>query len=264
MLNCLHIVPDDKFIDAAINIFDEISVRNRYLCVVPSLSYQFVYIHQQQKIELTTVDMLDTIWNDTTIDIFIFHTLDYNRYADVLKIPSNKKIIWIAWGYDIYIPQGLAPAVCPMELYQPLTKIYLQSLSPKRNSWKKIKYMAKWLLRFWQLWNACFQQRLRKQADISLQQQVLQRIDYVSTVLPSEYDMLKKNPCFSASYMPFQYVSQQQQAVDFDDDANYILLGNSADPANNHLDIIQLITKKELLILYTLHWPMEIRNMSSV
>lgn len=81
---------------------------------------------------------------------------------------------------------------------------------------------------------------------IRLQRQVFERVDYISTVLPIEYDMLRKNTGTRAQYFPFQYSSRKktQDVPQMSKKADSILVGNSATMTNNHLDILSLLEQR--------------------
>lgn len=80
-----------------------------------------------------------------------------------------------------------------------------------------------------------------------MQKALLSRIDYMSTVLPSEYEMLSQLEGFHAEYFPFQYAFKDDFSYgDMYDNADKILLGNSATETNNHLDIIALLNKRNI------------------
>lgn len=235
----LHIVPDDKFIDCAINLFDSTSVENRYICLVNDIPYSFKYIKNTNKVECLNIETIDTLWNDSSVDMFCFHTLDYSKYQYVLSIPKTKKILWLSWGYDLYAQCQECPPVLNIPCFKPFTKRYVGY-----KSWKT--YIKEWLhfaLHLNSSIRELYKSKLSERKALRLQRFVLERVDYISTVLPMEYEMLRKRTKTKALYFPFQYSSRKktQHIPQMAQDADYLLVGNSATTTNNHLDILHVL-----------------------
>ena len=69
-------------------------------------------------------------------------------------------------------------------------------------------------------------------------------MDYFSGVFPLEYDLLNQKPEFHAQKVAYEYTNP----VDWDNDfetipkiGNNVLIGNSADINNNHLDMLDYL-----------------------
>lgn len=240
--NLLHIVPDDKFIDCAIELFDSTPVKNRYVCLVDNIPYSFRYVKNITRVECLKTEEADSLWNDESIDMFCFHTLDYSKYQYVLSIPKTKKVLWLSWGYDLYAQCQECPPVLKVPCFKPLTRRYLEY-----KSWKT--YIKEWLYFALHIGSSIKKIYTSKQAEsraIRLQRQILKRVDYISTVLPVEYDMLRKNTEIRAQYFPFQYSSRRktQDVPQLSPNADAILMGNSATTTNNHLDILSILEER--------------------
>lgn len=238
----LHIVPDDKFIDCAIDLFDSTSVENRYVCLVDSIPYAFRYVKNITRVECIKTEEAEMLWNDFSVDMFCFHTLDYSKYQYLLSIPKTKKILWLSWGYDLYAQCQDCPPVLNILCFKPLTQKYVGY-----KSWKT--YIKEWLHFILHLESSIRRLYKSKQSErraIRLQRQVFERVDYISTVLPIEYDMLRKNTGTRAQYFPFQYSSRKktQDVPQMSKNADSILVGNSATMTNNHLDILSLLEQR--------------------
>lgn len=238
----LHIVPDDKFIDCAIDLFDSTSVENRYVCLVDSIPYAFRYVKNITRVECIKTEEAEMLWNDFSVDMFCFHTLDYSKYQYLLSIPKTKKILWLSWGYDLYAQCQDCPPVLNIPCFKPLTQKYVGY-----KSWKT--YIKEWLHFILHLESSIRRLYKSKQSErraIRLQRQVFERVDYISTVLPIEYDMLRKNTGTRAQYFPFQYSSRKktQDVPQMSKKADSILVGNSATMTNNHLDILSLLEQR--------------------
>lgn len=240
----LHIVPDDKFIDCAIDLFDSTSVENRYVCLVDSIPYAFRYVKNITRVECIKTEEAEMLWNDFSVDMFCFHTLDYSKYQYLLSIPKTKKILWLSWGYDLYAQCQDCPPVLNIPCFKPLTQKYVGY-----KSWKT--YIKEWLHFILHLESSIRRLYKSKQSErraIRLQRQVFERVDYISTVLPIEYDMLRKNTGTRAQYFPFQYSSRKktQDVLQMSKNADSILVGNSATMTNNHLDILHVLEDRDI------------------
>lgn len=249
MLNITHIVYDEKFIDGVMSFFDDVKTNNTFYCIVSSFPYELKYIKKRERVILILEKELVAIINNCmNYDAIYFHCLPAQLYKYVVAIPNDKKVIWSSWGSDIYYPNGLFPEICKVELYKPQTKSYLY---PQQ----KISYFefAKHVIKNIVFPVRCYRERKcskkQKEDAILLQKQVLKRIDYCSTVIDSEYDMLANQDSFTAKMIPSPYVMKRniRETDDLNfDKTDYILLGNSADPSNNYLDLILLMENRHI------------------
>ncbi len=254
MILC-HIFSDDKFIDAAIGLFEETRCTNRYVCLRDEeSSVPYTYIKAVDKVQSIQPKYMSALLQDDSVDVFCFHTLDASRYDYVLQISPRKKIVWFAWGYDLYYPYNLSPAVLSIPLYQPLTSKILGYRVPQQSHfyqiWRPLKRFIKWILFPKQQYLVYQEQRriiLERRQAIELQKKVLQRIDYISTVLKVEYDLLKEYNIIQANFFHFQYgfcIQSLNEPMVNTQYAQYILVGNSADGSNNHFDVVDLLRKR--------------------
>lgn len=253
MLELLHICPDDKFVDAAIALFNATQCHNSYVCIKDS-GGPFKYIHSH--VETVTSTELQEICKSSNYNIFVFHTMDYSCYKYVLSLPLDKKIIWLSWGYDLYQSFIGYPAVYPINLYKPITQKWTSS-EKEVCPYKRGKRLIKKMLSPFQTYKIKKEAKETVRKCINEQDEVLRRVDYISTVLPLEYSLLIEKRHIKAKYFPFQYTNfsckEDIRLVDYDK-ANWILLGNSATATNNHLDILNLCKKRK--IQNTLYLPL--------
>ncbi len=248
-MKVVHIVPDAIFIDSVISFFDEIANDNLFYCIVKNRQYELKLIKKKNRIILILENELLSVFDDKdNYDVVYFHSLPVNLYKYVIEIPNGKKVVWSSWGFDIYCSDGMFPQICNIDLYKPITKSYIYPNI--RKSYIKI---AKQILKKIILPVRCYSEKRqynkkRKNA-IDLQRQVLSRIDYCSTILDVEFDIIKRYPCFNAKILPSPYVDRidnRSIAAMNSECMEYILLGNSADPSNNHLDLISLLNKRHI------------------
>lgn len=251
MINILHVVSDDKFIEDAKNVMDSVpNTSNKFVCPVDNEREYVPKFIKSEDVDIISLNMLKKILYDETIDIVAFHVLPFWMYDYVLSIPKSVKIWWLVWGYDIYIDTSgyeMQPII-PLKLYKPLTKSFVKAqLLSTPNILQNVQKMFKVLVNYKGNRDREMK-RLKKIWTIKeLRQTVLESVDFVSTVLPVEYEMLAKIKGFNAKYIPFQYpfITKETQSCK-SPDASYILLGNSSDCTNNHLDIIEIIRKRKI------------------
>lgn len=241
----LHIVPDDKFIDGAIDTFNQTSSINTYVSIDAVESFTYIKSHAAEVQILSKETLLPFILNGG-YHLVAFHTLPRDKYELALQIPKHIKVLWLSWGYDLYSPVEKMPAILPIELYKPLTNKLINPRE-KVSPYKRIKRLVKRVIYYKKYRMAYLEEQRIIQEEIRLQKALLGRIDYMSTVLPSEYEMLCKLQNFHAEYFPFQYAFKDDFSFgDMYDNADKILLGNSATETNNHLDIIALLNQRNI------------------
>jgi len=242
-MKVVHVCVDEKFIDCAINAFNKLEGVD---------SYYFVYTQNQTLKYIKNKDVL--IFNSETelVDAVnkakcayvIIHSLCLN-YAHILQI--KPKIIWNSWGFDIYSDcfDSIKKAI-PLSLYKPISRNVLKSLE-KKSFEEKIFFLLK---------------RIKKKiVDERLYKAVVHKAAYLSTIIPPEYDLIHKQ-YKHIKFCPFRYLDDLKEE-DFytppkeneNVDAKKILLGNSNDPSNNHLDILHKLNslnkKYEVIIPFS-------------
>ena len=232
-IRIIHVVLDEKFIDCAIEQFNKIdNLHNRYVYFRPVKNIRFKYIKNKTVIEsFKTKEELKNILCNSEYDILVLHSLTLSS-SILLNIPKRIKVVWLSWGWDIYvdISQKMVSSLpIKLSLYKPKTRKILYS-----NFNSIIQILVESIYFFYR----------RK----IMYGKMIQRIDYCSTVLPYEEKLLLKNKNYRAKYFHFRYGTSKGEILNpFDLSSKFkgtnILLGNSASPENNHLDIIQLLQR---------------------
>lgn len=221
----LHIIRDDKFFDGVSDFFDSIpSIKNIYLFYSPKRKFRFNRIKKIDKLTIVhNAKVYHQFFSDPTIDVIYFHALPSSNYHLYKYIDRKKIVIWWSWGFDIYSKyMGLDPLL-KVDLYKPITKLYCD--------YKKIiKEIAKYTI------GVFFRSHY-----VLKRKRMINRVDYCKTVLPIEYTLLQKNAFFRAK--PFNYYPFKERPFTFHCSTNNLLLGNSATPTNNHLDVISELKK---------------------
>lgn len=247
-MKIIHFINDEKFIDAAMSFFDDVGCENTFICIVSSLPYDLLYIKNKSRVNLVLDnDVLNILHNVEVYDMVCFHSLPITWYKYVLEVPKEKEVMWSSFGFDIYYPMGGCPAIHNMEIYKPITKKLYGS--QRTSLFGLLKTIVKWSVLPIRQYRIYSNNKKKREELINFQTQVVQRIDFCSTILQSEFALIKDRLKVGIKYYPSPYISRNINIVKVDVDkenADYILVGNSADPSNNHLDVLRLISKRKI------------------
>ena len=222
----LHIFSDDKFFDACSVFFDTLScVENLYYFLAPGKNYKFKYITNIEKIKVFySFNEYVKNFSNPIVDIIYLQGLNYNQYIYFKYIGNDKKVIWWCWGYEIYHPFAFRKPLIRLPLYKTLTKKYICKQPLQRiNAFSHSLYHS---IKYWYF--ALYRNK------------VIQRIDYFSPVLPIEFQMMQ-NECPFFKAKPFMLNGGPSSIKEFEftfkENIGNVLIGNSLDYTNNHLDI---------------------------
>jgi hypothetical protein len=235
-MKVLHLVDDEKFIHFIYELFT---------CCVDG-SNDFVLMGSNGKkttkflggiARLTIADdrFLATTEFATQLmsyDLIIAHSLDLRKAKIILKAPAAIPILWSGWGADYYEIFGL-----PMgSLYGPMTEKLLNSSKLNLSS---INDFIIWIGR------KLFGTIRRRFYTLPLLFKAIKRVDYFSAPIPEDYRLAKfiLGNKFTPKYSQINYGSLEKS---FLSDCpgitgKDILLGNSAAPSNNHLDLFSIL-----------------------
>ena len=227
----VHLFEDQKFVDITIENFENISKgKNRYIVFSDSSLLKYVNRADQVKI-------LPNSWKEINIDailedckLLIIHCLSPLKLYILKKIPKNITVVWSVWGADAY------PYFDKKNLYEPLTD------KVERSSIKQ-------LLKSTFIYNIY---HFHKYRVFSVNKEIgtLKKINYLITVLPYEYELIKKEFQLRAKYLDYNYGINRFNEQCFSQLGDSVLLGNSSDYSNNHLDIFEFIkdSDKKLIV----------------
>lgn len=231
VLKIADVVSDEKFIDGVIECQDltTITAEHEYV-VVSDSNYDFRYISKyKNRVKYISPLRFLSYLEEKKIDAVFLHSFCVLSSSLIVKIPLNIKVFWFSWGYDIYNFPLSRPFV-RLSLYGDKTS---RILPQKRFSLKSI---IKELIGF-------------RKKETNIQYKALNRIDYYSGVLEYEYELLKSNSEFRAKPVSYQYSNLSILFAEVDEkvyDGNNILIGNSGNQCNNHVDIIQYLQNVEI------------------
>jgi hypothetical protein len=218
----VHLFNDEKFVDVTIINFEtEVVGLNKY--IIFSNTLELKYVSRKEQVLLLPNSSykldLDLIYKDC--QLLVIHFLTPIKLYILKNKPSHVKVLWSIWGSDAYDHFN------NQDFFEPLTQ----------NIRKKSLYQS---LRFSKLYSLYHLLRYRVKP-VRKELKLLMEIEFISTVLPYEFEIIKKEFNLTAKYIDYNYLVNK-----FNSDLSMplgdsILIGNSATLSNNHLDIFDII-----------------------
>lgn len=232
MLKIINLAENNKFIDFAINQFNQLDNIDVSFYILQK-SFNPNFISNKNIIYFTNEKKLIETINKENPDYVILHSFYFMHLKQLYKIKS--KIIACSWGYDIYSDSN--------NKYTQLTKILETKLykdeTVKLLNDTSITYKLSCLFRKVKHFFTREQYWYNK---------LVNKFEYFSTILPYEFDLLKeKLP--NIKYFPFKYINPADNQIEFKENTlkeHVILIGNSADPSNNHGNILKILEERKV------------------
>lgn len=233
----------DKFFDSYIEDFYELGAENNNVFWFRGNKGDNDYVKTTRKIEFIGDDPV----------------LIKNK---LLQLKPNDNI-FIHW-YDMFIgeivydlPNKLFVSLMGGDFYADPIEVNLKYLYEKRTLklvYKVDKYLRPIYFRrnVYQMFKRYFLKRKERKLLYNLKHKYIARIDYILAIAEAghELQLLKKRyPKFKAEHLSFNFNQNFDETLNIDVKPNLnekkdrlkILLGNSLDPANNHLDAFNLL-----------------------
>jgi len=227
----VHLFEDQKFVDATIINFDSASIGlNKY--IIFSNTQKLKYVSRNEHVLVLPNSSykldLDLIFKDC--HLLVIHFLTPIKLYILKNKPQHVKVLWSVWGADAYDHFN------KQDFFEPLTQ----------NIQKKSFYQS---LRFSNLYSLYHLLRY-KVKPVRNELKLLRKIDFISTVLPYEYEFILKEFNLTAKYIDYNYSVNKFNSVCSISLGGSILIGNSATLSNNHLDIFDIIknTNSEVIV----------------
>jgi len=224
-LRIANFVTDEKFVDSTIGLLSLTPDRAQhdfFLCPYWKIDFHYIwkvnfkYIKAKESVRLIAKKNILNLLKEENYDVVILHSLDSMPYDIIASIPKKIKVLWLAWGYDLYGENK----VVQIDQYKPFTKAAIKTDSIAL----KLKKQLKKLLDL---------EQDGKYAS------AVNRIDFFSGCLPAEYNLCTGCSFFQAKQVDFRYQGPNEFVKDFCfSEGENILIGNSANPTGNHLDIL--------------------------
>jgi dTDP-N-acetylfucosamine:lipid II N-acetylfucosaminyltransferase len=227
-IKILHLAPDYIFTDLAYKNFESVApLCNTFL--TPSLNKKLNYIKETPVKIINPFSFKNPYFMRSLekYDFIVLHSLNTFNQEIVAHTSSDLKFVWIGMGHDYYdiIYED------PESLYQEKTRNIVKNLS--YNKEKTINDLLN------QLSKSILYKNLEKKA-------IIKKINFFSPVLENEYKMVSSKFSFNfPDYIDWNY-GNTERMIESNLNGNNILLGNSATPTNNHLEVLDFLRTQNL------------------
>jgi hypothetical protein len=241
----LHIMVDNIYCNQFIELVNKHCTKHLHIFFIVADEFKYVKTGYQNCHQISWQDEVDRKLLFTYLigcqKLMIHYLTDCicNFIVDNHIDLTQKKVGWAPWGGDFY-------EEIPKELYQSITKQMLQE-------------------------HQLLQYKDTKPISVN-KRYVVENIDYIHTGLIGEYNLIKKGYNIQAQFVEFAY--PLNLSVNYIDKVKYnrtnviksklgveylILLGNSATPTNNHLEVLNMLAaykNKKIGIVIPLNYGM--------
>lgn len=223
----IHLCVDDKFLGKYfipnLKKFDDL-YRHRFL-ILKNKEVLFPIEEADAKVTYITKGDLDEAFrnNFNQLKVIIHCYVDEMREA-ILRLPKNVEVICIVYGFEYYSKMS------NLDIFQPESKRFVKSNNVDLSG-KSFRYKLAYRRM------AAKQKKRLKQS--------FKRIDVIAHYLPGEFQLFKKFLKLKAQYLEFN-LGTVLQVLEIDVsgnlvEGNNVLLGNSGNATNNHLDLLMKV-----------------------
>lgn len=233
----IHIMPDNFYSQYFIEFINKNFNTSQHLFFIIKKANKLQYVHREHYSNIVVFDYYQwdlDIYQDEIIAyvhssarLFI-HFLDNAicRFLCRYRFPSTK-LYWMIWGGDLY-------RYISISLYDQQTKKLLKQLGIQGN----------------------FAQKNESKLLHTFRNASIRKFDYILSITERNYQIVKEHFCTIAEYKRFIYPNPIEEIVEHDYSTDkiainkngrqsIILLGNSGDPTNNHLEILTKLSQYE-------------------
>lgn len=244
----LHLIPDDKFIDAAHGIFEEASPGNHDFLLLdrPPLRFIHAFVPACMEIDRALEDsFLSTLPRYSAV--FVHYLSDAARCI-IASAPDETRFVWLAWGGDYYhlirshdallLPKTRAIAA---KRVTPGTR--LREGFGRLRRWRHLLASPAGVAILLRIYRILQRAGMNKPEELAL----IDRITAISTPIAEDFEAIRsRHPDLRASRLDWNYWTEGFDAgpppSSRTKDGHNVLLGNSASPENNHIDALDLLS----------------------
>lgn len=253
----VHIFDDEKFVDGAINQFQQDSrFDHEYVILIdPNVKVKYVTHTDVKHIEIDRKAFINKVHDYVlaeSFDVIAFHALNQPKWRILNAIDDSLICLWFLFGYDLY-DQWKA---IQQNLYERETRKYVnRSKSKNRLFIERLlrrHLVYKWLAKT--SYDSLRNKAGRLNAIIRANHprgfyKAVSKIDFVAPIVKSEMTLLRRINS-DLTYIPFSYDTIENFSIGFKSQSlqkeRNILVGNSATPTNNHVDVFKKLSTYDL------------------
>ena len=226
MIHFLHIVRDDKFTEATIKGFNNNpQIASKYIIFKKRDKFKYLKENQRVIVFEDKKNFIREIESDS-YDVLFFHSLPPTSYWMIKYIPSDKVVIWWAWGYDIYGGLFGTRLFIQLDTLKEQTMILSKQIKVKRLFKEFVGKL--WISFLFSIYH----------------DKIVKRIDYFEPVRDMDFQLMcEQVPGFSAKEF-YHYFSSYGNKPFLNRSLlkhQSILIGNSASLIGNHVDVWEAI-----------------------
>ena len=245
-MHILHICEDNKFANLAKQQFEATNLADNTFLINSKKKLNYFPNSKNVICAKPFSKEYIAILKSNINDLIVFHNCNQKYKWRITKVVSqDTKLLWLAWGSDIYNLPKLSG-----NLYKPLTQKTQEGYSIDQIKIKLDKFIRIILLKY------------RKQINS------YKRINYCAPVMAQDLNILNEKYKLNIHLKKFTYgfleyyIGETTERIST---GNSILVGNSADPSNNHIDTYELLKyKKNTKIISPLSYGGNKKYISSV
>lgn len=226
-MKILHLMHDWLFADSVISMFDVMPADSTYV-IVKVGDKTLNKVKQTDEVVVIGYNSPEGVafLREGRWDVVWVHGADSIKAWAVDLLDSKIKVVWSSWGYD----------------YQRFNGVWTYG---PRTTWLMIRALG---IKFFLKTLFCFSvARLRLTHLLPLFDcRFFKRVDYYSTVIPQEVKYVGRLLRADAKWVKFHYCSRKsnvgvRHVVNLS--AKRLMIGNSAQISNNHLDILPIVSR---------------------
>lgn len=235
-IRLLHIINDEKFTNGAIKQFSAFDNPINYFLIPKNSKSELTFTNldniQSERVFLCSYqnkDLVNVIFRINPSAIVV-HGLSNEHKKIIDALGGRFTFVLNSWGSDIYDSKYLCAT-----RFKPETRRVLNA-----NLAQRTKLVIKTILRY-----LTRSAEFYKFKDIDF---YLSKVSIISTVVYEDFVNLKcaYPDINNLQYVPFNYFIELSGKLLEANRSNGVLLGNSANPQNNHLDLFSLLKRRGL------------------
>ena len=237
----LHLLEDEKFVDAAVEQFESVAPgKSIYFVEVNQPNGEILYVKSRNK-NVFFGKVGSEVFARITADLHQYNAVVahnmYNTYKKkiIATAPENIYFHWMCWGADLYKHPLLEDNILGI-------REQMSIISSQPNLKGMLKKLIKQINP-----RLCYYFYNKYRPDYLDYFGLFKKIKSVSTVVPNEINLIHKYIGSHIKHLPFKYGSIDSVSVDNTVCcADNFLLGNSATITNNHLTAFKLLSQINL------------------